>query len=124
MFELIGYSEYSEDKKFAHLRCECDRTSTIFVPFSDLESRSKNYCVLKDGVELICPNCGRKHTDKYIPLEPQTFSHINLPTCPTCGSTKVEKISTGKKLVGFAAVGVFSSNFGKTMRCKQCGYKW
>ena len=46
------------------------------------------------------------------------------PKCPTCGSTNIEKISAGKKTIGFVAVGVFSSNFGKTMHCKQCGYKW
>ena len=48
----------------------------------------------------------------------------NKPKCPTCGSTNVEKISTTKKAIGFVAVGVFSSNFGKTMHCKNCGYKW
>ena len=48
----------------------------------------------------------------------------NTPKCPTCGSTNIEKISAGKKAIGFVAVGVFSSNFGKTMHCKQCGYKW
>ena len=48
----------------------------------------------------------------------------NTPKCPTCGSTNIEKISTTKKALGFVAVGVFSSNFGKTMHCKQCGYKW
>ena len=48
----------------------------------------------------------------------------NIPKCPTCGSTNIEKISTAKKAIGFVAVGVFSSNFGKTMHCKQCGYKW
>ena len=48
----------------------------------------------------------------------------NTPKCPTCGSTNVEKISIGKKSIGFIAVGVFSSNFGKTMHCKNCGYKW
>ena len=48
----------------------------------------------------------------------------NTPKCPTCGSTNIEKISTTKKAVGFVAVGIFSSNFGKTMHCKQCGYKW
>lgn len=48
----------------------------------------------------------------------------NKPKCPTCGSTNISKISTGKKAIGFAAVGVFSSNFGKTMECKNCGYKW
>ena len=48
----------------------------------------------------------------------------NTPKCPTCGSTNIEKISTAKKAIGFVAVGIFSSNFGKTMHCKQCGYKW
>lgn len=48
----------------------------------------------------------------------------NIPKCPTCGSTNVCKISAGKKAIGFVAVGVFSSNFGKTMHCKNCGYKW
>lgn len=48
----------------------------------------------------------------------------NTPKCPTCGSTNIEKISTTSKAIGFVAVGIFSSNFGKTMHCKQCGYKW
>ena len=55
---------------------------------------------------------------------PSSYTPKNTPKCPTCGSTNVEKISAGKKAVGFVAVGVFSSNFGKTMHCKQCGYKW
>lgn len=48
----------------------------------------------------------------------------NVPKCPTCGSTNVNKISTTKKAMGFLTVGVFSSNLGKTMECKNCGYKW
>ena len=48
----------------------------------------------------------------------------NIPKCPTCGSTNVEKISTAKKAFGFAMVGLFSSNLGKTMHCRNCGYKW
>lgn len=47
-----------------------------------------------------------------------------VPKCPTCGSTNVEKISTAQKAFGFALVGLFSSNLGKTMHCKDCGYKW
>lgn len=121
VFELIGYME---DEKFAKLRCECDRTLIAFVPYSDLEVHSEKYCVLKDDVELICSECGRKQAEKYIPLEQQTFSHINIPTCPTCGSTKVSKITTASKAIGFATVGVFSSNFGKTYKCDNCSYKW
>lgn len=48
----------------------------------------------------------------------------NLPKCPTCGSTNIEKISLGKKAVGGALFGLFSSNVRKTMHCKNCGYKW
>lgn len=53
-----------------------------------------------------------------------TTTTPNVPKCPTCGSTDIKKISLGSKAVGFAAVGVFSSNFGKTMVCNNCGYKW
>lgn len=49
---------------------------------------------------------------------------INIPKCPTCGSTNVHPISSGKKAIGFLAVGVFSSNFGKSYECGNCKYKW
>ena len=39
-------------------------------------------------------------------------------------SKKVEKISLGKKAVGGALFGIFSSNVRKSMHCKSCGYKW
>ena len=48
----------------------------------------------------------------------------NKPRCPTCGSTNIEKISLGKKAVGGALFGIFSSNVRKSMHCKNCGYKW
>lgn len=48
----------------------------------------------------------------------------NMPKCPTCGSLKVEKISAGKKVVGGALFGLFSSDVRNSMHCKQCGYKW
>lgn len=48
----------------------------------------------------------------------------NKVHCPTCGSTNIEKISLGKKAVGGALFGLFSSNVRKSMHCKSCGYKW
>lgn len=48
----------------------------------------------------------------------------NIPKCPTCGSANVERISTGKKVVGAAAFGVLSSDVRNTMHCKNCGMKW
>ena len=99
-----------------------------------------------------CPLCGREYLkpkamcdkcnlvlvklsdyDK-LKLDPVRFNQItkereerkqaNVPRCPTCGSNNVEKISTVKKTFGFAMVGLFSSNLGKTMHCRNCGFKW
>lgn len=74
----------------------------------------------------------QKHNKKYISsvTNPQSNNSNsitildNTPHCPTCNSTNVTKISTVKKATGFALVGIFSSNFGKTMQCRNCGYKW
>lgn len=54
----------------------------------------------------------------------KTKEEYNHPKCPTCGSTNIEKISLGKKAVGGALFGLFSSNVKKSMHCKSCGYKW
>lgn len=48
----------------------------------------------------------------------------NLPKCPTCGSTNIEKISGIKRFVTTGLFGLASSNIGKTMHCKNCGCKW
>ncbi len=48
----------------------------------------------------------------------------NLPKCPTCGSTNIEKISGMKRFVTIGLFGLASSNIGKTMHCKNCGCKW
>lgn len=91
--------------------------------------------------QAICPKCNmplmklsdyerldmesnRAKLQKEVERQEKVQREQNIPKCPTCGSTNVHKISTGKKALGFATVGIFSSNFGKTMECKQCGYKW
>lgn len=80
-----------------------------------------------------CPDCGN---DTFVDADTFLSSNVksyvsstqpttpNVPKCPTCGSTNVEKISTAKKAFGFVMVGLFSSNLGKTMHCRNCGYKW
>ena len=72
MFKLTGYMD---DEKTAMLRCECGKVKTI--TYSNLSIHYSKYCMLKDGVELICPYCGRKQTEKYIPLESQSVNVQN-----------------------------------------------
>ena len=49
---------------------------------------------------------------------------LNKPKCPTCNSTNITKISGTKRFVTTGLFGLASSNVGKTMECKNCGYKW
>lgn len=44
--------------------------------------------------------------------------------CPTGGSTNIERISAGKKLVGSTLFGIFSKDARSTFHCKNCNYKW
>lgn len=55
---------------------------------------------------------------------PQNRKPLNIPKCPTCGSTNVEKISATKKVGGAMLFGLFSSDVRNTMHCKNCGCKW
>ena len=46
------------------------------------------------------------------------------PHCPTCGSPDVQKISRTKRWLTTGLFGLSSSDVGKTMCCRKCGYKW
>lgn len=48
----------------------------------------------------------------------------NVPHCPVCNSTNIEKISLGKKAKGSFLFGFFSSDVRNQMHCKDCGYKF
>ena len=63
-------------------------------------------------------------TSNRLRMEKQQAQKANVPRCPTCGSTNVHPISTAKKAFGFALVGLFSSNLGKSYECENCKYKW
>lgn len=47
-----------------------------------------------------------------------------VPKCPTCGSTNVAPITTGKKMLGLLTLGLASKGIGKSYCCKNCGYYW
>ena len=48
----------------------------------------------------------------------------NIPRCPTCGSTNIEKITITSKVVGGALFGLLSSDVRRTFHCRNCDYKW
>lgn len=54
----------------------------------------------------------------------RTRENQNIPKCPTCGSTNIEKISSFDKAAGAVMFGLFSKTARSQFKCKNCGYKW
>ena len=65
----------------------------------------------------------RFNTPKPTP-QPQPQSQ-NIPKCPICGSTDLQKITLTKKAGKIALFGIFGmGDNGKTWKCKNCGSKF
>ena len=76
-----------------------------------------------------CPHCGQPMNQgkpvqavQQAPVQPKREK--NVPRCPTCNSTNIRKLDVIDKGLSFAVWGIFSSKIGKSMMCKNCGYKW
>lgn len=48
----------------------------------------------------------------------------NKPKCPTCGSTKLSKVSTASKANSVFMWGLLSQKVKKTWHCDNCKYEW
>lgn len=90
----------------------------------------------------VCPECGYDgissyllqlekekqakvidYTHNYEPINPNKSSE-NVPKCPTCGSTKIKKISGLSKAGSVAMWGIFSRKVHKQWHCNNCGSEW
>ena len=82
--------------------------------------REKTNIGLKEAIDFI---------NKYKPNDTVNKQQIQRqealkPHCPTCGSTDIQKISGTKRWLSTGLFGLASSDIGKSMCCKKCGYKW
>ncbi len=83
-----------------------------------------------------CPDCGKIFPSKYCKCNTCNKSLVseeeyrklktnpNVPKCPTCSSTNIEKISSFDKAAGAVMFGLFSKTARSQFKCKNCGYKW
>lgn len=83
---------------------------------------SNDYYCLKDNRRLIEYTDEQSRCDQL--ANRQKTQPQNIPTCPTCGSTNLKKISDLSRAVSVFAWGLASSKIGKQFECKDCGYKW
>ena len=73
--------------------------------------------------EYYCLKCRYKLIDAESPKD-STPKQINAPTCPTCGSTNLKKISDLKRASHWLAFGFASKTAQSQFECLSCGYKW
>lgn len=100
---------------------------TIITLDYDAEALYKNLCEakVKDIYELpiwdeILPY--RNHEPQFIHNQP--VYQTNIPKCPTCGSTNIQKVSGLERGASVAMWGLFSKKINKTFKCESCGYTW
>lgn len=65
--------------------------------------------------------------DKEHPDEDSSYvkpAPSNIPTCPTCCSTNIQKISGLSRAAHGYMFGLFSKTAKSQFCCKNCGYKW
>ena len=130
------FDNYETNKQCPNCNSELVETNVSYEKYKELpKTKRGKECRRKYPKMFIkCPKCKTqlikistedKNFNKTLQeIHKYSEQETNVPKCPTCGSTNVNKISGAKKAAGFITVGVFSSNFGKTMECKNCGYKW
>lgn len=63
-------------------------------------------------------------TSNRLYMEKQLAQKVNVPRCPTCGSTNVRRISTLDRAVSVGILGIFSGKIGKNYECLNCKAKW
>lgn len=60
----------------------------------------------------------------FINSSPVKSVQQNIPKCPTCGSTNIQKIGTAERVTSVLGLGLFSKKINKTYKCKNCGLTW
>lgn len=126
-------SEYAESCP----KCGCPmsviKNKTIKENFEKENQISNEQCplcsakkphIITDNIKEVCSVCGYVFNEDYVKKHKDLLPEKVLPTCPTCGSTNIEKISAAKKVGGSLLFGIFSSDIRNSMHCKDCGYKW
>lgn len=57
-------------------------------------------------------------------MKAEYHNNPNIPTCPTCHSTNIKKISLAKGYLHWRMFGFFSKTARSQYHCQNCDYKW
>lgn len=123
--KILSTEDYNKCKKFfmyheKELKTYNEYPYNVYLRYLEHKTKREKYEYDRLHPKRITPQNNIANS----PSVPQLSTTDNIPKCPTCGSTNIEKISLTRKAIGGALFGLFSSDVRKTMHCKNCGYKW
>lgn len=107
---IVGYIYYQKKNS---------KLSDDFIPSKKTKEQLMDEYVIRNKIKE-----QRLEQVKRYQANAQAQEGLNKPKCPTCGSTRVKKISTTSKVAGAAMFGLFCKTTRSQFKCEQCGYKW
>lgn len=130
-FKTSFFDENSKPTEVELICNKCGKTIAT-TDIGNFDKITSDYCIVKENntIKCECGNCCQSGfiQDKQNPeiknVIKQSPPHLNIPHCPTCGSTNIKKISTTSKAVNTVAFGIFGTKRHKTFHCNNCGYEW
>ena len=91
-------------------------------------ARTGDYLLMDPRYTDRCRDCGNEMRNHIISKRPADWVDPRpkacVPKCPTCGSTKIRKISVTSKAASVAMWGVLSRKVHKQWHCDFCGSEW
>lgn len=126
-------SFFSEDGNPIEVELICDKCGKVLT-FTDMSLFDKVrdiYCVMAPNAEIKC-TCGNQNKIDFIEpkkeinvIKINNSAPLNIPKCPTCGSTNLSKITATQKVGKAALFGLFAvGDMSKTWKCNNCGSKF
>lgn len=118
--------------KLAPLICpfcnvQCVKTDTSWDEVWEMSERQEQELIDHYIETLIKDTYDPKAREYREANEKSVFSDYvpdNRPTCPTCHSRNVQKISGLERGVSVIGSGLTSNKINKTFKCRNCGYTW
>ena len=98
---------------------DAEYIATAFTNIGDI-------VIVEDDMDSLAPlpygdRARKKECNKSLDATNQEYC---VPRCPTCGSTKVRKLSLSARCVSLGLFGLASKTARSQFVCENCGYKW
>ena len=128
----MGGFAMRDETKVIHYPYYCKKcTRTVYYAEGEEQIDICKFC--KNKMEAWKPHIS--HTDFTLKnvqkkMEPvrynksTTVSQPNVPTCPTCHSTNVRRMSGLETGASIIVLGIFSRKINKTFQCNNCKCTW